>query len=126
MHLLRVTAFHEVRSPATASKEHFQFLVLDSRQNGGIVDLVAIEVQNGQHRPVGNRIEKLIGLPCGGQRTRFRFTIADDTGDDQIWIVERGPEGMTERIPQLATFVDRARRCRARHDPRSRPEKKIG
>jgi hypothetical protein len=45
-------------------------------------------------------------------RGRFRFTIADDAGDDQIGIVERRPEGMAERVPQLATFVNRPRRRR--------------
>ena len=43
---------------------------------------------------------------------RFRFTVADDAGDDQIGIVERGPEGMAERIPQFAAFVNRPRRRR--------------
>ena len=43
---------------------------------------------------------------------RFRFAVADDAGDDQIGIVERGSEGMAERIAQLAAFVNRSRRRR--------------
>jgi hypothetical protein len=43
----------------------------------------------------------------------FRFTVADDTSDDQIGIVERGSEGMAERVSQLATFVNRSRRRRS-------------
>src|ERR1019366_8841215 len=46
------------------------------------------------------------------KRHRFRFPFADDAGDDQIGIVERGPEGMAERVPQFATFVNRPRRRR--------------
>ena len=86
--------------------------MLDARQNRRVADFVAVEVQDWQHRSVGNWIEKLVGLPCGRQRTRFRFTVADDAGDDQTGIVERGPEGMAERVPQFATFVNRTRRRR--------------
>ena len=78
----------------------------------GIADLVAIEVQDRQHGAVRNWVEKLVGLPCGRQRPRFRLTVADDAGDDQIRIVERGPEGMAKRISKLAAFVNRARRGR--------------
>ena len=39
-------------------------------------------------------------------RAGFRFTVADNAGDDQIRIVERGPEGMTKRITELATFMN--------------------
>ena len=49
-------------------------------------------------------------MPGGRQGARFRFTVADDAGDDQTGIVERGPEGMAERISQLAAFVNRPRR----------------
>jgi len=32
----------------------------------------------------------------------FRFAVADDAGDDEIGIVERGPEGMAQRVAQFA------------------------
>ena len=107
MHLFRLIAFHKVRRPAAASEELLQFLMLDAGQDGRVADLVAIEMQDRQHGSIGNRIEKLVGLPCGRQGAGFRFTVADDAGDDQIGIVERGPEGMAERISQLAAFVNR-------------------
>ena len=112
MHLFRLIAFHKVGRPAAASEKLLQFLMLDAGQDGRVADLVAIEVQDRQHGSVGNRVEKLVGLPCGRQGARFRFTVADDAGDDQIGIVERGPEGMAERIAQLAAFVNRPRRRR--------------
>ena len=112
MHLFRLIAFHKVGRPAAASEELLQFLMLDAGQDGRVADLVAIEVQDRQHGSVGNWVEKLVGLPGGRQGARFRFTVADDAGDDQIGIVERGPEGMAERVPQLATFVNRPRRRR--------------
>ena len=86
--------------------------MLDAGQDGRVADLIAIEVQDRQHGSVGNWVEKLVGLPCGRQGARFRFTVTDDAGDDQIGIVERGPKGMAKRVPQLATFVNRPRRCR--------------
>ena len=69
-------------------------------------------MQNGQHRAIGNRVQQLIRLPCGRQRAGFRFTVADNAGNDQLRIVERRAEGMAQGIAQLAAFVDRTGRCR--------------
>ncbi len=63
MHLFRLITFHKVGRPAAAAQKLLQFFMLDAGQNGWIADLVAIEVQDGQHGSVGNWIEKLIGLP---------------------------------------------------------------
>src|SRR5674476_396179 len=87
--------------------------MLNAGQDSRVADLVAVEVQNRQHGSVSNWVEKLVGLPCSSQRTRFRFTVADNAGDDQTGIVERGSEGMAERVPQLAAFVNRPRRRRS-------------
>ncbi len=92
MHLFRLITFHKIRRPTAASKKLFQFLMLDAGQDSRIADLVAIEMQDRQHSPIGNRVKKFVGLPCGCQRTRFRFTVANDTGNDQIGIVERSPK----------------------------------
>ena len=86
--------------------------MFDAGQDSRIADLITIEMQDRQHGSIGDGIEKLIGLPCGCQRTRFRFAIADDAGNNQIGIVKRSPESMAERISQLAAFVDRPRRRR--------------
>src|ERR1017187_2941238 len=86
--------------------------MLDAGEYGWVADLVAIEVQDRQHGSIGNWVEKLVGLPCGRQGACFCFTVADDAGDDQIGIVERGPESMAERVPQLAAFMNRSRRRR--------------
>ena len=40
------------------------------------------------------------------------YAVDDNAGHDQIGIVEHGPERMAERIPQFASFVDRARSLR--------------
>ena len=70
--------------------------MLDARQDGRIADLVAIEVQDRQHGSVGDWVEKLVGLPRGGQGPCFRFTVADDAGDNQTGIVERCSESMAD------------------------------
>src|SRR5580658_4446150 len=86
--------------------------MLHASQYGRIADLVAVEMQNRQHGSVRNWIQKLVGLPCGRQRTGFRFTVADDAGDNQAGIVEGGSEGMAQRVSQFTTFVNRPRRRR--------------
>ena len=80
--------------------------MLNTGQNRRIADLVAVKVQDRQHGTVVDRIEKPIGLPGGGQRTRFRFAVANNAGNDQIGIVKRGPKGVAERVTKLAAFVD--------------------
>ena len=112
VHLLRVVAFHEQGLPAAAPQELGQFLIPDAGQDGGVADLVAVQVQDRQHGPVADGVEELGGLPGGGQRAGLGLAVADHAGDDQAGIVERGPERVAERVPQLAALVDRSRRRR--------------
>ena len=69
-------------------------------------------MQDRQHDPVSDGIEKLVGLPGSRQRTGLGLTVADHAGDDQTGIVERGTEGMAERVSEFAAFVNRAWRGR--------------
>src|SRR5271155_4220823 len=101
MHRFGIISFNKVGRPSAASQKLLQLLMLDTSQYGRVTDLVAIEVQNRQHGPIGTWVQELVGLPRGSQRTRFCLTIADDAGDDQTWIVERSPEGMAERVSEF-------------------------
>ena len=112
MHQLGLVTLDEVGRPPVAAEQLLQFLVLDAGQDGRVGNLVAVEMQDRQHRAVGGRIEKLVGMPRRGQRSGFRLAVADDAGDDEIGIVEHRPERMAERIAQLAALVDRARALR--------------
>ena len=47
-----------------------------------------------------------------GQRPGLGFAVADDDGDEQVRIVERGAEGVREAVAELAALVDGARRLR--------------
>ncbi len=45
-------------------------------------------------------------MPAGGQRAGLRFAVADDAGDDQVWVVEGRAVGMREGVTKLAAFVN--------------------
>ncbi len=110
MHRRRVVALDEVGHPAAAPQELLQFVVLDAGEHGRVADLVAVQVQDRQHGAVADRVEELVGLPCGRERAGFRFAVAHDARDHEVRIVERGPKGVAERVPKLAAFVDRTGR----------------
>jgi len=107
MHLFRLIALDKIGRPAAAAQKLRQFLMLNAGQHSGVADFVAVEMQDRQHGPVAGRVEQLVGLPGRRQGAGFRFAVADDAGDDQLGIVESGPEGVAERIAQLAAFVNR-------------------
>ena len=112
VHHRRLVAFDEMRRVSVSAKKRFKLLVADPRQHGRIGDLVAVEMQDRQHRAVAHRIEKLVGMPARRERSRLRFAVADDRGDDEIGIVEGGAEGVRKRVAELAALVDGAGRLR--------------
>ena len=114
VHRRGLVTLDEVGRPAVAAQQLLQFLARDARQQRRVGDLVAVEMQDRQHRAVGHRIEKLVRMPCRGERTGLRFAVADDAGDDEIGIVEHRAERVAERIAQLAALMDRARALRRR------------
>ena len=118
MHRLGLVAFHEIRLVAVAGEKLRQLLVGNARQHRGIGDLVAIQMQDRQHRAVARRIQKFVRVPAGRQRPGFRFAIAHHAAHQQIRIVERRAVRMRQRVTQFAAFVNRARRFR-RHMARN-------
>jgi len=48
-------------------------------------------MQDRQHRTVGGRIEKFVGMPRRGQRSGFCLAVTDDTGDDQSGLSNTAP-----------------------------------
>ena len=114
VHVFGVVAFDVVRFPAAAAQELVEFLGFDAGQHGGVADLVAVQMQDRQHRPVADRVEELGGMPGGGQRPGLGLAVADDAGHDQVRIVERGAERVAQRVAQFPAFVDRSR-SRRRH-----------
>ena len=103
-----LAALHEQRLPAVAAQQAGQLVLRDARQQGGIGDLVAVEVQHRQHGAVAHRIQKLVDVPAGGQGPRFRFAVANAGQGDQLRVVEHGAAGVREHVAQFAPLVDRA------------------
>ena len=111
--LFAVEAAGDERRLPTVPPEEFEKLVLrDSGEHGRVRDLVAVEMQDRQNRPVAARVQELVRVPARGHRARLRLAVTDDARDEELRVVERGSECMGERISELTAFVDRARRLR--------------
>ena len=88
MHRRRIVALDEMRHVPVAAEERFEFVAGDARQYRGPGNLVAVQMQNGQHGAVVHRIEKLVRVPAGRERAGLGLAVADDTRDEQVGIVE--------------------------------------
>src|SRR5262245_66281460 len=87
----------------------------DAGENAGIGNLVAVQVEYRQNRSVGCRVEKLVGMPTRGHGAGLCFAVADDTGNDQIGVIEGRSVGVREGVTELAAFVKIGRAsCRER------------
>ena len=49
--------------PTVSEEQIFEFFRRDAGQDGGIGDLVAVQVKNREHCPVANRIQEFIRVP---------------------------------------------------------------
>ena len=49
---------------------------------------------------------ELIGMPARCLTSSLRLAVADDTGHDQIRIIESGSIGVREGVAELAAFVN--------------------
>ncbi len=45
-------------------------------------------------------------MPARRQRARLCLAVTDDRGDHEVGVVERGTEGVADRVAELATLVD--------------------
>ncbi len=106
VHLFRLIPLDEIRRVAIAAEQVIQLLMADAGENAGIGNLVAVEVEDRQNHPVGRRVQELVGMPARCQRSGLRFAVADDTGHDQIGVVEGRSVGMREGVAEFAAFVN--------------------
>ncbi len=114
VHQLGVVALHRVRGVPVAAQQRFQLLVRDPGQHGRVGDLVAVQVQDRQHRAVVDRVEELVRVPAAGQRPGLGLAVADHARHEQVRVVERRPVGVHQRVAELAALVDGAGRLRGR------------
>src|SRR3546814_18566162 len=75
-------------------------------------DLVAVQVQDREHRAVADGVEELVRVPGGGKRTGLRLAVTDDAGDHDVRVVERRSEDVGQRVAELSALVDRTRPLR--------------
>ncbi len=106
VHLRRVVARDPVHLVPVALEQRGELRFGDAGEHRGVGDLVPVEVQDRQHRPIGHGVQELVGMPRGGERSGLRLTVADDAGDEQIGVVESGAICVGERVTELAAFVD--------------------
>src|SRR5262249_55030548 len=100
--------FHEVRFVAHALEVLLQFVPGNAGEKAGVGNLVSIEMKDRKHTAVSSRIEEFVAVPAGSEGPGLRFAVADNAGNDQVPIVERGPIGVAEGIPELATLMNAA------------------
>ena len=104
------TGDKEVRLVAHALKELGELLVGHAGKDGGVGDLVTVEVQDRQDDAVGCRVHELVGLPRGGKRTGLGLSVAHHGHRQQARVVHDGAVGMAECVAELATLMDGAGR----------------
>ena len=114
MHETRIIPTDIMRRPSVPTQQLIQLFMADARKQCRVGDFIAVEMQDGQHRPIRRWMNEFIRMPSGGQRPGFGFTITDHAGDDELWIIKYRTERMAQRVSQLAAFVDRARAFRRR------------
>ncbi len=108
VHRVDVVALDEVGLVAVADKEVLELAVADAGEDGRVVDLVAVEVQHGQHGAVGDGVEELGAVPRRRQRARLSLAVAHHGEGDQVGVVKDGAEGVGYRVAELAALVDAA------------------
>ena len=112
VHRRGIVAFEREGLIAVAAHQFFELMVRDAREDGGVGDLVAVQVKNRQHGTVGGWIEEFVGMPAGGEGAGLGFSVADDAGDEQVWVVEGRAKGVDERVTEFAALMNRTRRLR--------------
>ncbi len=110
--LVRVVAGDVEWFMAVSAQQLVEFGLRDAGQHRRVGDLVAVEVEDGEHGTVVDRVEELVRVPGGGERAGLRLAVADHTGDEQVRIVEGRAVRVSERVAELTALVDRAGRLR--------------
>src|SRR5207245_10121449 len=73
-----LVAGDEQRPVTVALEERDELALGDAREDRGVRDLVAVQVQDRQHGAVRLRVEELVRVPAGCERPGLRLAVADD------------------------------------------------
>ncbi|MCY1234206.1 hypothetical protein D9M72_467800 [compost metagenome] len=107
--IVRVRHRDEVRRVAVAAQQLFQLGFRHPGQDRGVGDLVAVQVQDGQHGAVSHGVQEVVRVPAGRQRPGFGLAVTDHDGGNQLGIVEDGPVGVRQGIPEFTALANGAR-----------------
>src|SRR5208282_1607799 len=112
VHALRVAAFDEVGGITVTDEQCLQFFVTDPGKQGGVVNLVAVEMQNRQHGAVGDRIDKFVAVPTGRKGASLGLAVTHHHESDQVRAVVNCPVRVRYAVSELTALVDASRRFR--------------
>ena len=115
VHGRRVVALDEVRLVAVADQQRAQLVVRDAREHGRVGDLVAVEVQDREHRAVARRVRRTCWSaswpPADRSRPRRRPRRSRRAGRGcRRPLRRRGPARSPARRPRGSSRASRARR----------------
>ena len=108
MHGQGVVSLDEVDLVTVGFEELLDVLIAVPAQHGRPGDLVAVQVEDGQHGAVADRVQELDGFPGAFERARLRLAVPDDGDGDEVRVIEDGAEGVREDVAELAALVDGA------------------
>src|SRR5690348_12939662 len=89
-------------------EELLHILIAVSAHHGGSGDLVAVQVEDGQHGAVAGRVEELDAFPRAFEWSRLRLAVSDNGDGEEVRIIEGSAEGMSEDVAEFSALVDGA------------------
>src|SRR5215212_1693670 len=113
MHSGRVITLNDIRLVAVSPHQIQQLIGRYAGQNGGIGNLVPVEMQDRQHRSISDWVQELVGVPRGRKRASLGFAVADDASNDQVWVVKGCPVRVRDRVAEFAALMDGPRSLRS-------------
>src|SRR6516164_4838325 len=112
MHAGRIAPFYKIRRVTVADEQRFQLFMTNAGQQRRGINLVAIEVQDGQHGPICDRVEELVAVPARGQRPRLCFAITHHHERYQVWSFVDSPVSVRGAVAQFTSLMDASGRFR--------------
>ena len=110
VHGVVVGAFDEIGSPAVAAHQALELVVRDASEERRVVDLVSVEMQDGQHGAIARRVEEFVDVPRRGEGAGFGFAVADNGGNDEFRAVEGRAACVRQDVAEFSAFVNGAGR----------------
>ena len=113
VHGVGLVAGDEDRVIPVPVEEREELALGDAREHRRVRDLVAVQVEDRQDRPVALRIDELVGVPARRERPGLRLAVPDDAHGKQIRVVEHCAVRVRKRVAELPALMNRSRRLRS-------------